>query len=87
MRGFDVANVGDTRIGPLALEREHQRRHGPPRQSRLSPVGAVSDDLLAEIAARHIVDHLERRGIVVMRRRDEQWGNASDVGKGGNASS
>ncbi len=44
MRGFDVANVGDTRIGPLALEREHQRRHAPPRESHLSAVGAVSDD-------------------------------------------
>jgi hypothetical protein len=46
-----------------------------------------ADNLLADIAARHIVDHLERCGMVVMRRRDEQWGNTSDVGKGGNASS
>jgi hypothetical protein len=46
-----------------------------------------ADNLLADIAAQHIVNYLERCGMVVMRSREGQWGNTSDVGKGGGASS
>ena len=43
VRGFDIADVGDARIGLLALQCKDGRGHPPPGHGQLAPVGLIAD--------------------------------------------
>jgi hypothetical protein len=40
-----------------------------------------ADDMMAVITARHLIEHLDRCGFVLMKRRDSGLGHTSDIGK------
>ena len=44
MRGFDIADIGDARIGFLALQRKDGRGHAPARRHKLTALGLIADN-------------------------------------------
>jgi hypothetical protein len=44
VRGFDIADIGDARIGFLPLESEHRGWHAPARHHQLSALGMIAHD-------------------------------------------
>ena len=44
MRGFDIADIGDARIGFLALQRKDGRGHAPARHHKLTALGLIADN-------------------------------------------